>query len=222
MVAQLVQAAELAPRAGILVPKIFYHAAPRRVWSAGSRYRRFPPAIVLRRTRGDDRGELDARRDLEFTTFCVALFRRELLEEVGLLDTDFHVFQEDYDLCVRARAAGWSVRYVPEARVWHKVSLSTQTGSRNPEYWRLYGRSEALFARKHTDWPWLTGPVHRLYVVLRILAERKPWGVRPFLKGYAEGRRLELHPPPRVQEPPQDTPEILRAEPQPSGSKGKI
>lgn len=217
MVARLLEAVEGTPRVGIVVPKIFYHAAPRRIWSAGSRYRRWPPAVVLRRTRDDDHGQLDSIRELEFATFCVALFRCELLDEVGLLDTDFHVFQEDYDLCIRARAAGWSVRYAPEAHVWHKVSLSTQTGSRNPEFWRLYGRSEALFARKHPDWPWLTGPVHRAYVALRILAERKPWGFRPFLRGYAEGIRAELHPPPRASDPPQDTPAILRAEPEPAG-----
>ncbi|MCX7818658.1 MAG: glycosyltransferase family 2 protein [Kiritimatiellae bacterium] len=210
MVARLVAAAEAAARAGIVVPKIFYHAAPRRVWSAGSWYRRWPPTIVLRRTRGDDDGALDDVRDLEFATFCVALFRRELFEEVGLLDTDFHVFQEDYDLCLRARAAGWSVRYEPAAHVWHKVSLSTRTGSRNPESWRLYGRSEALFARKHPDWPWLTGPVHRAYVTLRILAERKPWGLRPFLQGYREGLRAPLNPPPRPGDPPEDVPEVLR------------
>lgn len=213
MVAHLVTALETTPTAGIVVPKIYYHAAPRRVWSAGSRYRRWPPTIVLRRTRGNDRGELDRPRELEVATFCVALMRREMLEQIGLLDTDFYVFQEDYDLCLRARAAGWSVQLVAEAHAWHKVSLSTQSGSRSPESWRLYGRSEALFARKHQDWPWLTGWVHRVYVALRILAEQKPWGFRPFVSGYMEGLRAELHPPPRVNEPSPDKAEVLRTGP---------
>lgn len=210
MVRELMSDAVAHPRAGILVPKIFYHAAPDRIWSAGSRYRRLPPVIVMRKTRSDDRGQLDRRQDLAFATFCVAALRREMLEEIGLLDADFHVFQEDYDLCLRARAGGWGVRYVPSARVWHKVSLSTRAGSRNPESWRLYGRSEALFARKHPDWPWLTGWVHRAYVAARILAEGKAYGLRPFLRGYREGLRAPLRPPPRADGNDVDRAEILR------------
>jgi GT2 family glycosyltransferase len=210
MVAELAATALREPTAGILVPKIYYHAAPNRVWSAGSRYRRWPPTVVLRRTRGPDRGQWDRSTDLEFATFCIAMFRRQCLCAVGLLDTDYHVFQEDYDLCIRVRAAGWRVRYVPSARAWHKVSLSTRGGSRNPEAWRWYGRSEALFARKHPDWPWLTGPLHRAYVLARILAEGKPYGVRPFLAGYREGWSAPLHPPPYWGEPWLDVPEVWR------------
>ncbi len=211
MVAHLAAAADTDPRAGILVPKIFYHAAPDRVWSAGSRYRRFPPAIVLRRTRGPDRGELDAPTDLEFVTFCVAMLHGDMLRGVGLLDGDYFIFQEDYDLCLRARAAGWRVRHVPAARAWHKVSLSTRAGSRNPEFWRLYGRSEAIFARKHPGHVWLTGWVHRAYVVLRILAEGKGYGLRPFLRGWREGARVPLAPPPRIGDPRIDRVTVLRA-----------
>ena len=45
----LLDAAEREPRAGILMPRIFYYDDPDLVWSAGSRFRRFPPAIVMRK-----------------------------------------------------------------------------------------------------------------------------------------------------------------------------
>ena len=209
--ARLADAAARNPKAGLLVPKIFYYDHPETIWSAGARYRRFPPSVVLQRTRGSDDGCYDAGVELEFTSFCATLFRRDFLEQVGLLDADYRVFQEDYDLCIRARAAGWCVRLAPEAHIWHKVSKSTHAGSRNPDSWRAYGRSEALFARKHgRAWPWLTGPAHRLYVLTRIVAEGKSFGLRPFLEGYREGRHLPLTRPPRPADPPAERPEVVR------------
>jgi GT2 family glycosyltransferase len=48
-----------------------------------------------------------------------ALYRRAVLEEIGLLDEDFFAYLEDVDLAWRARPAGWRALYVPAARVYH-------------------------------------------------------------------------------------------------------
>jgi GT2 family glycosyltransferase len=44
---------------------------------------------------------------------------------VGLLREDFFCYAEDLEWGLRARAAGFSILYVPGSRVWHKVSRST-------------------------------------------------------------------------------------------------
>jgi hypothetical protein len=48
-----------------------------------------------------------------------ALYRRTMLDEIGLFDEDFFIYVEDIDLAFRARLAGWLCRYVPTARVIH-------------------------------------------------------------------------------------------------------
>jgi GT2 family glycosyltransferase len=189
LVEALVKAGEADPRAAVLVPKIYYYDHRDTVWSAGSRYRAFPPAIVIRKGREPDRGEFDQLRDLDFVTTCALAFPRRALEELGLLDANFFFFSEDYDYSIRAREAGYALRFVPAARMWHKVSRSTGAGSRNPFFWFTYGRSTAIFCRKHRRYRWMTGPAHILYVLMRMVAEGKHFGVRPFLKGFAEGRR---------------------------------
>jgi GT2 family glycosyltransferase len=195
--ARLVAEAQAHSEAGILVPKIFYHDHPRSIWSAGSRFRRFPPAIVMRKTKGDDDGRFDRDPRLEYTTTCALLLSRAFLEKVGLMDRDYFILFDDYDWSVRARDQGCGIRLVPDAHLWHKVSKSTGVGTRSPFFWTNYGKSAALFFRKHARHRWLTGWPHLLYLLARILAEGTYFGLIPFLKGWREGRRAEMHAPPR-------------------------
>jgi GT2 family glycosyltransferase len=58
-----------------------------------------------------------------------------VVEEIGLLDPRYYLNFEDVDLCVRARAAGYRIRYAPDAVLWHKVSASLgQASARNTYY----------------------------------------------------------------------------------------
>src|SRR5438477_9611714 len=51
------------------------------------------------------------RSTAAWVTGCCLLVRRECLEDLGGLDEDFFLYYEDVDLCLRARARGWSVAY---------------------------------------------------------------------------------------------------------------
>jgi GT2 family glycosyltransferase len=53
-----------------------------------------------------------------------AVYRRQMLEAVGLLDDDFFFSCEDVDLAWRGQLAGWEAIYAPRAVVYHKLSAS--------------------------------------------------------------------------------------------------
>ena len=59
-----------------------------------------------------------------FPSGSAALYRRTMLDEIGLFDESFFLYCEDTDLGLRARWAGWGCRYVPGARVEHRYSHS--------------------------------------------------------------------------------------------------
>lgn len=59
-----------------------------------------------------------------FPSGSAALYRRAMLNEIGLFDDDFFLYCEDTDLGLRARWAGWRCVYVPEATVEHRYSHS--------------------------------------------------------------------------------------------------
>ena len=84
-------------------------------------------------------------------------YRREMLNQVGLLDESFFFSLEDVDLAWRSQLQGWKTVYVPSAVVYHRLSAtgSGTTASyhdgRNSIYvlikdvpnsvWRLYWKS---------------------------------------------------------------------------------
>jgi GT2 family glycosyltransferase len=49
---------------------------------------------------------------------------RELYVELGGMDTEYAVQYQDVDLCMRIRAAGLSLLYVPRPRLLHRESAS--------------------------------------------------------------------------------------------------
>jgi GT2 family glycosyltransferase len=47
------------------------------------------------------------------------MIRREVIDQIGMLDERFFAYQEDADYCFRARQAGWKIFYVPSAQIIH-------------------------------------------------------------------------------------------------------
>lgn len=86
-----------------------------------------------------DRGQYDRLEEVFGPCAGAALYRKSMLDEVGLFDGDFFAYMEDVDLTFRARAAGWKCLYVPDAVVYHyncgtsgyMSDLSIYLGNRN-------------------------------------------------------------------------------------------
>jgi GT2 family glycosyltransferase len=73
--------------------------------------------------------------------------RRSALEAVGGFDEGFFLYEEDVDLCLRLRRAGWKIVFTPAAEVVHHLGRSV---ARDPWRSRLeYHRSHLRFYRKH-------------------------------------------------------------------------
>ena len=123
-IAALVAAAEADARVGMCASKVFVMEADGVLDSAG----------LLRSADGIGRGRGRLERDGEtysqagealIPSACAALYRRAMLDEIGLFDEDFFAYCEDSDLGLRGRLAGWTCRYVPDAVVHHAYSRST-------------------------------------------------------------------------------------------------
>jgi GT2 family glycosyltransferase len=60
-----------------------------------------------------------------FPSGCAAMYRGEMLEQIGLFDESFFMYNEDTDLGIRAKRAGWECVYTPFAVVTHQGSKNT-------------------------------------------------------------------------------------------------
>ncbi len=133
---QMVNFADQHPEAGIIGPKLLYPDG-RLQYSC----RHFPTitAAIFRNTffgrvmpraasvadylMSDwDHNEV---RKVDWVSGACMLLRRELIEQIGLLDEQFFWGSEDVDYCWRAHKAGWQVLYTPQPEIIHAVGRSS-------------------------------------------------------------------------------------------------
>ncbi len=74
--------------------------------------------------------------------------RREVYQQIGVLDEQLFAYQEDSDYCMRSRQVGWKVMYVPLSSIIHYAGKG---GSKTRPYHSIYQwhRSYYLYYRKH-------------------------------------------------------------------------
>ena len=141
----MVMAAESDPGVGMVACKMLFAGAPGMINSTG---------LVLdwagfcwdwRGGQADDPAEV-AIQECFGPSGAAALYRRAMLDDVGLFDEDFFAYAEDADLDWRAQRAGWRCLYVPTARVYHIASATAGEGSRFKNF--LLGRNKVwMFAK---------------------------------------------------------------------------
>ncbi len=78
------------------------------------------------------------------------LFRREILDTVGVLEASFGAYFEDADLCFRARLAGFTAAFVDDAVAYHigSASIAGRTWWRSVQCYR----NHALLVLRNMPW----------------------------------------------------------------------
>lgn len=155
------------PEAGIVASKILLFDRRDILHSAGDGFgdNGLP---VNRGVWQKDSGQFD--RDINVFGGCggAVAYRREMLEDIGLLDEDLFMYLEDVDLNWRAQLAGYRAVFAPRAVVYHRLSASG--GGRIASFYT--GRNTILVLAKD-----LPGPIFRRHwramaaAQLRIAAE---------------------------------------------------
>ena len=82
----------------------------------------------LCRSRGwleTDEGQYDEADEVLCPNGCAAMYRRTMIDDVGLFDEAYFAYLEDLDLGLRGQLRGWRCRYVPGAVAYHKKSITT-------------------------------------------------------------------------------------------------
>jgi len=129
-----------------------------------------------------DTGQYD-RNSYDFDYVGGAMIvRRSTLDQIGLFDSDFAIYQEDIDLCFRIRKAGYRVVYVFDAVLWHRRQATLGMMNQNfTDYSAnknrvcsnlIHFRVERLFSSFLIDFVWFA-------------IEPKPSRKRLLLKAYA-------------------------------------
>ncbi|MEX0742257.1 MAG: glycosyltransferase family 2 protein, partial [Phycisphaeraceae bacterium] len=110
----------------------------------------------------------------EWVSGASMMVRRQVFEQVGLLDEGYFLYFDEVDFCMRVQKADWKIFCVVESRVMHLEGVSTGIGEarkRRARYWyesrrrfllKFYGIKGLIMA----DTLWFTGKM--LSVVRRM------------------------------------------------------
>jgi hypothetical protein len=120
----LIRPLEDDSQVGITVPKIYYADDPERIWYAGGKVNLWLGIIAHRGIREMDGVAYSLSEETDYATGCCFCIRTELFTALGGFNESYTMYGEDVDLSLRARANGKMIIYVPQAKVWHRVSAS--------------------------------------------------------------------------------------------------
>ena len=126
---ELLGAIETDDGVGACAPKMIYYDNPSVINSAG--HACGPDGVVVDiGRRQPDSDWFNLPREVLGACAGAAIYRRRMLDQIGLFDESFVMSFEDADLSWRAQWAGWRCRYVPTAVVRHREGASRGIASR--------------------------------------------------------------------------------------------
>ena len=112
---------------GIVGSCILYYDRPNIVQTAGMKLG--PHNLQISHLgQGKAATDISVSRQTEVACVpaCSILVRRELMQDIGLMDESYFMYHEDVDWQIRAKRAGWKIVYVPGSKVLHKCGGSTK------------------------------------------------------------------------------------------------
>jgi GT2 family glycosyltransferase len=159
--AALADAVRRHPDAGMFTPKILNYYRRDEIDNTGHLI--YPDGLARGRDRLEkDDGRFDEEGETLWPSGCAGVYKKEMLDEIGLLDESFFAYGEDVDLGLRGRWARWGCYYVPKAVVYHKYSATT--GAYSPRKAFLAERNRFWILMKNFLWrDILVSPVWTAY-----------------------------------------------------------
>jgi GT2 family glycosyltransferase len=152
---RLVDEGERDARIGIVGPLVYHADEPTVIQSAGGwmdgRWRAgHLGANEL------DRGQFQAARDVGWISGCAIMVRRAAIEQVGMLDDRFFYYWEETEWCVRTGRAGWRLRHVPAAKIWHKGVKRDYRPGPSVSYYHVRNRFLLLATHRAPATAWIS------------------------------------------------------------------
>jgi len=147
VISELVKVAEIDETNGFTTGKVYYYDHPGILQTVGKK------SDTVRWNGGDigvrekDRGQYDEISEREFADDIYTLVRRKLYLETGGYDTTFFLQCEEYDWQARAKKLGYKIIYTPDAKIWHKDSMTL--GKRSPKKAYYDVKNPMLVILKH-------------------------------------------------------------------------
>jgi len=134
---------------GIVGPKIFYFDKKDKIWFGGGKLSLNKGAKTIHLDMNKmENGSDNTVKEVDFITGCALMAKREVFEKIGFLDEKYFAYFEEVDFCYRVKKAGYKILYIPQSKLYHKVSSTTKKYfSSLINYYKF--RNRLYFLKKH-------------------------------------------------------------------------
>jgi len=97
-----------------------------------------------------DKGQYDEIGEEDYVEGSCLLVRKELIKNIGLLNSSYFAYWEESDWCLRGSKTGYKSVYVPKAMIWHK-NVAPLRDAVSISYTHIYyfTRNNFLFMSQH-------------------------------------------------------------------------
>lgn len=188
---KLVEFAENNSVIGVIGPKILYYDTPDKFQVTSTEINFWRGTSYLIGDGEIDHGQYDKIKKTDYVPGSCFLAKREVIDKVGLFNSDYYLYWEEADYCMRANKLGYKCIYYPHTKIWHKASNSTNKVSGLLTYYMT--RNMFWFMKEHAD------RLHNVmfilffvglkfwYVNINFLYKKRYENIPFFLKGIKDG-----------------------------------
>jgi len=119
----------------LVTPKMMYYDNPKYIWYAGSWFIKKKGYLPLHRGMKDlDEGQFDEIIEVEYAPTCCLLAKKEVFQDIGMMDEKYFVYFDDTDFLYRVWKDGrHKIFYYPNIKFYHKVGSLTNSFNQEEE-----------------------------------------------------------------------------------------
>lgn len=149
-ISKMINTCESFNKKAIITGKVYHYDEPNKLQDVGYSYLD-KKALKFKRLGLDeiDTGQYDQISERDMLDDVFWLFPSKLYVENGGYSPYFWFNAEQADFALRAKQIGYKLVYTPDAKLWHKGSVSIGGRERNPKlaYWHI--QSTLIFRYRH-------------------------------------------------------------------------
>lgn len=141
---------------------VYYYKQPQRFWYAGGSKINWIKGIFYDSGQKEiDHGQYNKIRDVDTIIGCASLFRKDAMKKVGNFDKHYFYGNEESDLSIRMKKAGFRIVTAPKAKIFHNPSSCLGLESANYYYYRTRSRLRFMWENA----PRFSLPIFFLYFI---------------------------------------------------------
>lgn len=138
---------------GILGPMIYHYKHPIKIQSLGGSFGLYTGNHSSIAENEKDVGQYKENFIVDYVSGACIFIKSNVFKEIGLLDEDYFFYVEEVDFCLRAKKNNILSMTIPQAKIWHKGSL---TAKKNKLLYLIHYKNLFIFMIKHgkiKHWP---------------------------------------------------------------------